>query len=233
MKRVWTEARAVPAEGGFSVMLDGKILKIPGGTSLIVPFEALAGAIAAEWGRAGLDGRDIRPDDLPLTRLATTAIGRVSLVRDEIITALAAYGLHDLLCYRAETPAALAKEEAEHWQPWLDWAARAYDVPLNIGTGITPVPQPSDTQPKFAAALERFDDFQLTVLGVAVPALGSLILGLALATGALTSADALRLATVDEVFQERKWGTDADGARARDVILADLSSCVRFMALCR
>jgi chaperone required for assembly of F1-ATPase len=231
MKRIWSAARAVPGQGGFTVTLDGKLLKIPGADSLTVPFPALAEAIAAEWQSAGLDGQNIAPDDLPLTRLATTAIGRVRLARAQIIDALAAYGLHDLLCYRAETPAALVDEQAQQWQPWLDWAAQNYGLRLNTGAGITPIAQPAETAEKSVAALAPFDEFQLAALGVAIPALGSLVLGLALATGALSAQTAAKLAALDEIFQERSWGTDPDAARRRAMVEADLSACVAFIAL--
>ncbi len=231
MKRIWSAARAAPAEGGFGVTLDGKVLKIPGAGPLIVPFVALADAIAAEWQEAGLDGEKIQPDDLPMTRLATTAIGRVRLAREKIIEALAAYGLHDLLCYRAETPAALADEQAQKWQPWLDWASQQYGLRLHIGTGIMPIAQPADVSEKCRAALAPFDDFCLAALGVAIPALGSLVLGLALATGALSAKTAANLAALDELFQQRQWGTDPDTARRRALVEADLSACAAFMTL--
>ena len=47
----------------------------PAGAALVVPTEALAAAIAAEWD--ALDG-EIRPERLPLTRAANSAIDRVA-----------------------------------------------------------------------------------------------------------------------------------------------------------
>jgi chaperone required for assembly of F1-ATPase len=231
MKRIWTTATARPDGASFTIMLDDRPLKKPGGAALIVLFPALAEAIADEWRQAGLDRQEITPDDLPLTRLATTAQDRVQHARGDIIRQLAAYGLHDLLCYRAETPA-LATQEHELWQPWLDWAAAQYGVRLATGPGITPIPQPPDTSEKFTRALSELTMFQLASLGVAVPAMGSLVLGLALAAAGLEADTAFRLATLDETFQARQWGIDEDAEQRRETIRAELALCRRFMDLC-
>jgi chaperone required for assembly of F1-ATPase len=231
MKRIWTTATARPAGRSFFIMLDDRLLKKPGGAPLTVPVQALAEAIAEEWRQAGLDRQEISPEDLPLTRLATTAQDRVQHARADIIGQLAAYGLHDLLCYRAETPA-LAAQEHELWQPWLDWAAAHYGIRLATGTGITPIPQPPDTTQNFSRALENLEIFQLAALGVAVPAMGSLVLGLALAAGALDADTAFRLATLDEAFQAQQWGIDEDAEQRRQTIRAELALCRRFMDLC-
>ena len=61
--------------GGFGVRLDGRPLRTPAGAPLVVPTEALAAAIAAEWD--ALDG-EIRPERLPFTRAANVAIDRVA-----------------------------------------------------------------------------------------------------------------------------------------------------------
>jgi chaperone required for assembly of F1-ATPase len=232
MKRIWTSAKAHETTDGWQVLLDGKPIKKPSGTALLIPFPALAEAIAAEWRGAGLDGGDIKPDDLPLTRMATTAIDRVAKSYDEIINQLVCYGLNDALCYRAETPVSLAALEQAQWQPWLNWAEKTYNIPLNTGFGITPVVQPPDTVEKFGAVLQSFDIYQLTALGVAVPAMGSLVLGLALATGQLDAPTAFEISHVEEKFQIERWGTDELAEERRLNILTDLHLCVGFIALC-
>ena len=67
-----------PEAGGFAVALDARPLTTPAGTRLVVPTAALATAIAAEWD--ALDGA-IRPERLPLTRAANSAIDRVARAR--------------------------------------------------------------------------------------------------------------------------------------------------------
>ncbi len=98
MKRFWTETAVVFDNGEFVVRLDGRPVKRPNGQVLSVPFQALAEGIAAEWAATG---PNFTADDLPLTRLATTAQDRVRMNRAEIIAQLADYGMNDLICYRA------------------------------------------------------------------------------------------------------------------------------------
>lgn len=232
MKRIWKTVEARQADAGWHILLDAKPVKKPGGDALALPHPALAEAIADEWRQAGLDGTDIKPDDLPLTRLATTAIDRIPAHRPDLINQLAAYGANDMLCYRAETPLALVEREAAAWNPWLAWAARTYGVTLATGTGITPITQPPETTEIFAAALGLCNDAELAALGVAVPAMGSLILGLALAAGEITPEMAFELSTLEETFQIERWGTDDLSESRRLAILTDLQLCARFIELC-
>ena len=47
-KRFWKAATPVETEGGFTVQLDGRAVKTPAKTPLVVPSRAMAAAIAAE-----------------------------------------------------------------------------------------------------------------------------------------------------------------------------------------
>jgi chaperone required for assembly of F1-ATPase len=233
MKRFWSATHVTQTQAGFTIRLDDKPLRLPGG-ELILTSEPLAQAIAAEWATAGgAAAQNFTPDDLPLTRLAITARDRIGPHRADIIRQLTAYGLNDLLCYRAETPPALAVQEAEAWDPWLDWAAARFQAQLFIGTGISPVSQPPATAAAFTAALDALTDQNLAALGVITPALGSLVLGLALAEAALTPAAACDLAHLDELFQAQQWGHDPQSAARRADILKDVAVSTRFMMLCR
>ncbi|MDE8345063.1 MAG: ATPase [Acidocella sp.] len=226
---MWHAVTTATVEGGYTVLLDGKPMRLPGNTSIAVPFAALASAMAAEW--AAISGR-FTPDDVPLTQLAMTAQGRVRQARDEIITQLVAYGLNDLLCYRAADNPGLAAHEDAAWQPWLDWAARELDVVLRVTYGVTPVSQPEAAAAAFADALAGYDEYQLAGLGVIVPALGSLVLGLAVAKEALGAEEAVQQAQLDEHWQEARWGRDDEAASRRALVCRDVTNAARFMALC-
>lgn len=223
MKRFWQDARA----GGGAVLLDGRPLRLPGGDLWLNP--ALAAAIAAEWN--GVEG-EVRHDRLPLTQLSA-ATTRVAADPAPTVAALAAYAASDLLCYRAERPPSLAALQAAAWDPWLDWANRQYGARLATGAGITPVPQPPAALAALRAAAAAADPPRLAMLGAAVPALGSLVLGLALADGALTPVAAHALATFDERYQEGLWGEDAEAAARHAAIGAEIAAAARFLALAR
>ena len=91
--------------------------------------------------------------------------------------------------------------------------------------------------PAAIAALHRAvaaeDGWVLAGLGVLVPALGSLVLGLAVARGALTPDAAFDLSRVDERYQAEMWGHDADADRRRANIATDVQDAARFMGLVR
>jgi chaperone required for assembly of F1-ATPase len=145
--------------------------------------------------------------------------------------AIAVYGESDLLCYRAAAPAALAQRQDVAWTPWLDWARQELGAALTTTEGITHVPQ----HPAALAALRRAVDAQgawrLAGLGIIVPALGSLVLGLAVAHGRLDPSSAHELSLLDETFQAELWGEDDLAASRRTHIEAELLDAARFMAL--
>lgn len=234
MKRFWDRATVDRSPDGFGVLLDGKPVRLPGGTPLAVVSERLAEAVAAEWDAAGggAKGGDMSPAEVPLTRLAGTAQERVAPDAAPVAEGLARYAETDLLCYRADDPR-LAALQAEGWQPLLDWAARRHDALLRVTAGLMPVAQPPEALAALRRAVLALPPLDLVALGVFVPAFGSLVLGLAVVEGRLDAAEALRLATVDETFQERFWGEDAEAAARRARIAAEVEQAARLLALAR
>ncbi|MCU0887255.1 MAG: chaperone, ATP12 [Rubritepida sp.] len=231
MKRFWDEAAVVPEGARFAVALDGRPVRLPGGAPLQVDSAPLAEALAAEWRVAGgAKGGRMGWEDVPLTRLVGTAAERVAAAPAASVAALARYAETDLLCYRAED-AALARRQAEAWQPWLDWAARRLDAPLRVTSGLMPVAQPPAALSALHAALAAETPLRLAALGVLVPGLGSLVLGLAVRHGELAVEEAHRLAILDELFQEGFWGLDAEAAARRAQVAEDLSVAARLLAL--
>jgi chaperone required for assembly of F1-ATPase len=231
VKRFWRAATAERADGTWRILLDGKPLRLPDGASLVLPGAALAEAIAYEWGLAGGDvGGEMSWSDVPLTRLAGSA---AVLARDPgpIAAMLLRYADADCLCYRAEHPPALAAAQEAAWQPWLDWADTKYGARLLPEFGIVAVRQPRQALDALEAAVSRLDEWRLAGLAALVPAYGSLILGLAVVAGALGAREAHRLAIVEEVFQEEKWGTDAETAARRALIGAEVTQAERFIRL--
>jgi chaperone required for assembly of F1-ATPase len=138
-----------------------------------------------------------------------------------------------LLCYRADQPAELVRRQATLWQPWLDWADARLGARLRVTEGVVHVPQPPQALAALAARVASHDALALAALGVAVPALGSLVLGLALADGSLTAAAAHLLATLDETFQEEYWGAEAEAVARRRRIGDDVAAAGRVLELLR
>lgn len=234
MKRFWDQVTIRRDDAGHAILLDNRPMHLPGGGILLVGPAGLAEAIADEWRLAGgAKGGEMSFADTPLTRLAGTAQSRIAPDPDPTIDAIARYGETDLLCYRAEYPAELVERQAREWQPWLDWVARDHDAPLRVTAGIAHVKQHHDSIAALRRAVAGLDAYALAALGIAVPAMGSLVLGLGLAAGRLDAAGAHALGMLDELFQETQWGTDAEAVARRRNVAADIALAERMISLTR
>jgi len=235
MKRFWDNAGVAPAAGGgWQVLLDGKPMRVPGGAALTLPTQPLAHAVAAEWQVAGgAPGGETSLADLPLTRIAGTGQHRIAPDPEPVILELARYAESDLLCYRAAAPSALAERQHERWQPWLDWAAHRHGARLLPTEGVIHIAQPTPALAALAAAVAAHDPYALAALGVAVPALGSLVLALALADGALDAAEAHALSVLEETYQEELWGVDEEAVARRRNVAVDIDAAARLLELLR
>lgn len=234
MKRFWDIATAEPVAGGYGILLDGRPMRLPGGAPLVIGPRPLAHAIAEEWQRAGRDkDGEMTFADTPLTRLAGTAQERIAPDPAPTVDAIARYGKSDLLCYRADAPRELVQRQSRMWQPWLDWAAQVYDAPLRVTTGVGYIKQHHDSVAALKRAVAHLDIHAVAALGVAVPALGSLVLGLALAARELDAETATALGALDELFQAELWGEDAEAAARRLAVGAEIALAARYIALTR
>ena len=234
MKRFWESAAIAESRDGYAIMLDGKPMHLPGGAVLKIQTEPLARAIADEWQAAGGGkGGEMSFTDTPLTRLVGTAQQRIAPDPAPTVDAIARYAESDLLCYRADKPPELVERQTREWQPWLDWVATAYDAPLRVSTGVAFVKQHRSSVAALRAAVGGLDVPAVAALGVAVPALGSLVLGLALAEGQIDAATAHALGCLEELFQAEAWGEDAEAAARRRAIAEDIALAERFLRLTR
>jgi len=227
MKRFWSDVTVVAETSGFAVQLDGKPLRTPGKLALIVPSGQLAEAIAEEW-RAVTD--DVSPRAMALTGLANAAIERIAPDPAAFASSLAAYSESDLLCYRAEAPAALARRQSEAWDPLLDWACMRYDVHFTVVAGIIHQPQPTATIARLTAALGTCGAWRLAALSPVITITGSLVAGLALVEAAADADTVWRAGQVDEDWQAEQWGEDPLAAAARAAHRAEFDAAARFLA---
>lgn len=228
-KRFWTEARAVPAPGGFTVHLDARPVRTPAKAPLILPTEALARHVAAEW---DAQTTEVRPETMPATRMANSAIDKVMPQQAAVVGEVVKYGGSDLLCYRAEGPAELAARQ-QAWDRMLDWAADRLGARLAVTAGVIPVAQPTEALARLQAEVETMSPHELAALHDLVAISGSLVLGLAVAQGALPGAEAFALSRIDEAYQAEKWGTDDEAAAAEDKRRAAFLAAETFSLLCR
>ncbi len=218
------------AAGMYSVTLDDRPVKTPGGIALTLSSEALARAIAEEW----LAQEDtIRPHTMPLTQFAATALDRVGPQRQEVIDQLASYAASDLLCYRADQPQELIALQHERWQPLLDWAAEVWGARLNVTSGVLPIDQPSEAIDALKKAVEGLNDAEMTALATAVQVSGSLVVGLALVLGQIDDEAAFEVSQLDESYQIDRWGDDIEAVERRQRLREDIRAAAIFLSLTR
>ena len=230
MKRFYKEAKVVHVDGVFAVELDGKPLRTPEKRALVSPTKQLAEAIAGEWQGQGLT---VKPLSLPLTRLVSTAIDRVTPRRADVIAEIAKYATTDLLCYRADEPRKLVERQEKIWQPLLDWAEARLGVSFAVTQGVTPVTQPPATLAAVDRAIAAHDSMRLVALHLATTACGSVVLGLALLAERLSAEEAFAAAQLDETFQIERWGADSEQTKTRAALKEDIALAARFAALLR
>lgn len=228
MKRFYKEVTVTGSDGGFAVALDGKPVQTPAKAALCLPTAALAEAVADEW-RA--QEEEIAPEDMPLTRLANSAIDRVAPARELVIDGTTAYGASDMLCYRAAEPPELAAAEAARWDPYLDWAKERLGVTPSVTSGILPVEQGDDMKAALRAAVAGYDDFALAGLNTTTALAGSLIVALAVAEGFAEAEDAWEASQLDESWQATHWGIDDEALERSEANRAQFLDAARFVAL--
>lgn len=228
MKRFWKQAAVVPEGDGWGLALDGRPVRTPQRAPLVVASRALADAIAAEW---GAQGETIDPGSMPMTGIANAAIDLATPDPAAFAEPIAAYATSDLLCYRDDRDAVLQAEQAAAWNPLLTWAEARHDIEFALAQGVLPVDQPPATVAALHAALLAQDPFRLAALTPIVTIGGSLVAALALADKAF-SADALwQAVSLDELYQERRWGADSEAQQARARREADWNNAARFLNL--
>lgn len=220
-----------PSEPGAAVvLLDGKPVKTPGRQAFQLPNEALAEAIAQEW-RA--QGEEINPHTMPLTKLANTAIDGVRLRQDEVARDILGFAGTDLLCYRADGPAGLVALQDELWNPVLDWARRHLGARFHVAEGVIHVSQPPESLAAVGLVLDEFEPFGLAALHVMTALTGSALLSLAVAKRKLSAEQAWAAAHVDEDWQNRRWGEDAEAMERRRRRFVDFEAAAKLLRLLR
>lgn len=209
MKRFWTSATVAEVAGGFGVRLDDRPLNTPAKRPAVVPARAVALAMAAEWDAVG---ETVDPLTMPVTRAVNVTLDRVIAARAEVASAIAAYGANDLLCYRAEHPAALVARQTAAWDPLLAWAESIYGATLAVTAGVMHLDQPAEALVRLTSAVEGIDAWGLTPLHELVTLSGSLVIGLAVREGAVDAEAAWAASCVDEAWNIEQWGEDAEAA---------------------
>ncbi|MCV2894702.1 ATP12 family chaperone protein [Lentibacter sp. XHP0401] len=209
LKRFWSDVSIKPEADGYSVVLDGRVVKTPAKATLVLPNEALAQKVADEWAAVK---EEIKPADMPYTRSANAALDKVAVQHAEVAGLIAAYAETDLLCYRADSPAELQARQAEAWGVPIKWADETHGMPFRIATGVMPVSQPEETLQRALEISQKMDSFALTGFHDLVSLTGSFVLGLMAAEGHGVPENLWNISRIDETWQVEQWGVDDEAA---------------------
>jgi chaperone required for assembly of F1-ATPase len=227
-RRFYKKVSVAGTTAPFSVTLDERPMRTPLKRALDLPTEALAQAIAAEW---DVQTEKIDPRTMPLTRLANTAIDRVSPDRDRIIGEIVDFAGSDLVCYRAKEPLGLIERQATAWQPILDWAHAALGAEFLVTEGVVHRQQP-------AAALQLTRDYagqknpwELTAFHNITTLTGSALIAAMACDGTIPASEAWAAAHVDEDWQIEHWGRDEEARHRRNHRKREFDICLRFCEL--
>ncbi|MBM3609087.1 MAG: ATPase, partial [Alphaproteobacteria bacterium] len=202
----------------YAVVLDGKRVRTPGQNTLAAGREELARAIALEW---AAQGEYIDPSTMPLTRLINSALDGVAREMQGVAADAVKYAGSDLMCYRAGEPEALEAAQRNAWDDVIAWIYEITGVRPVLAQGVMFVAQDETFAPAFAQQVARVAGegpdapLRLAALHSLTTLTGSAFLALAVALGRLDALQAWSAAHVDEDFQMRIWGEDAQAMERR------------------
>ena len=135
------------------------------------------------------------------------------------------------MLYRATEPEGLVTAQAKHWNPVLAWAGEVLGARFTLAEGVKHVAQPEAAIAAIRAEIARYQSpFQLAALASLTNISGSALLALALGRGRLSIDQAWAAAHVDEDWNIKRWGEEAE-AKARVRRSAGGDSAARMLAL--
>ena len=211
MKRFYKNVSLGQHEAGWQVLLDGRGVKTAGKVAQVVPTQALAEALAAEWERQ--EG-EIDPSSFPFRDLTDYTIDIASPTRSAVIAAILRFAESDTLCYRADPEEALFERQVQVWEPLVTAAEARWQVQFVRVSGVIHHAQPAATLARLKAALGELDNLTLAALHTLASLAASLIIGLAALEPGADAHALWHAAELEEEWQAELWGRDAE-AEAR------------------
>jgi chaperone required for assembly of F1-ATPase len=226
-RRFYKTVDIAPVETGFAVRLDRATPKTPAKKPLVLPTQAAAELVAAEW---DAQIETIDPFAMPITRLVNVALDRAAETRAAMVGEIVKYAATDLVCYRATTPASLVAAQAAAWDPLLAWAETHLGVQLVTTAQALAIDQPEESLARIEAAAHALDDLRLTALAFANGLAGSAIVALALIHRHIDGETAFRAIRVEEDWQAERWGRDPDEEKIANARRVDLIAAERLVS---
>jgi len=228
MKRFYKLVSTAKEPEGYTILLDDRPVKTPNKNILYAPNEAIANLIVQEWAQ---QEEEIVPDAMPVTQILNTQLEKVTHKRAAMTPQLLAYLDTDLICYLDEE---LKAAQEEHWKPSRTWFEKRYGAPLKTTTVIAALQQDPQLHAGVKDDVGALDDARFTILQLATPLTGSLILGLHFTHGQATAAQLLKASFVEEdqkdiLYNAEKYGPDPLTEKKKQATLRDLKAAEEYL----
>jgi len=193
------------ARSSYEICLDGKKIKTQGGNAFKVPSEALALAIAQEW---DAQKKVLRMDLMRLTGLAFTAIDNpMHLDHATQVNQILDFLDTDTVFFMASEPEKLVELQKLHWGDLLKWTNETFGLDVRPTESILAGPPISpESRLMMQRHLASYDRWALTGYQYAVESVKSLIIVLATVAHRLNVEEAVRISTLEQLFQTETWG---------------------------
>mmetsp|Transcript_36168 Transcript_36168/g.84693 ORF Transcript_36168/g.84693 Transcript_36168/m.84693 type:complete len:262 (+) Transcript_36168:47-832(+) len=225
IKRFYEEVSIQEVGGLFRVLLDGKVVKTPKGTTLDLPGVGVAHRVAREW-RA--QGENLEPLEMPFTTLGCTALDITQKDPEGCIDRMMPFLEMDTVCFQVDEEF-LAERQQQEWGPLREWFQQEYAVKLGVATGLGSPGHPEDTMLRVAEQLLTRDAWELCALEIATQTAKSLIVASALLDRSTSAEEAMRWAQLEENFQIERWGlVEGDHDVTESEMLKWFGACRQF-----
>jgi chaperone required for assembly of F1-ATPase len=230
-KRFYQTVSLGEAEGLAVVLLDGRPTRTKGRALLGHADPTITRLLVTEW--AG-QAEEINPATMPATRIVHAAIDHVAANKEAVREDILRYAASDLVCYRADEPAALVERQHALWDPVLAHMGARYGAAFHVTTGILHVQQPETALDALQPALSAFDDsVALAALHVLTSVSGSALIALTVADGIMDAAAGFEAGECDTDYEIAIWGRDEEAMERRAMRLAEFSAAAKLCVLAR
>lgn len=233
MKRFYKTARAGAGDDGlYRIYLDDREVKTPAKVALVSDNQELADMIAGEW---DAQVETINPETMPLTQLLNTKIDRVSNNRAALAAEVLKFFDTDLICYYSDNPAEVYKRQKSAWNNAHLWFAEKSGESLQTTQDIAALKQSDKAHAFIAGYVNDLDDDRFTLLQIATPLCGSIVLAAAFIEGTLKAEDLRKAVFIEEdykseFYNEDFYGQDPHWAKKRAAFERDMQAAQSYLA---
>lgn len=229
-KRFYREVKTVCEEGGFSILLDGILVKTPARRHFLVPTEVFATLVAHEFEN---QKEIIDPAKMPITRLVNTVVDGIADDMQAVFEDLLRFVACDMIFYRAQTPKELVQRQCEKWDPLLDWAEEKLGARFYLVEGLMHVEQSRESIQAVSNYLRKFESpYMIATLHTMTTLIGSALIALAVAARKIDADYAWDIAHLDENWMIEQWGFDEELMARRAYKKAEFDAAATVITTC-